>query len=72
MLFSEKAGRILEVLKCVLLTVIAALLAGILGRTPVPYTYGEVQSGKVGLSEMPLVRIYGGSVEVSNLPTGQP
>ena len=72
MLFTEKTGRILEVTKCVLLTIIAGLLAGILGRTPLPYTYGNVQAGKLGQLEMPMVRVYGGSVEISNLPGGQP
>jgi hypothetical protein len=62
----EKLGKYLEIYKCTVLTVIALLLAGIWLNTPAPFTAGNLRSKRVGMAQIPLVRVYDGSVEVYN------
>lgn len=62
----EKLGKYLEIYKCTILTVIALLLVGIWLNTPTPFTAGNLRSKRVGKEQIPLVRVYDGSIEVYN------
>jgi len=61
----SKLDRLLEIYKCIVLTIIAVILLGIFLRTPVPFTIKNVQAKKVEMRDIPLVRVQGGSIDVS-------
>ena len=62
----DRIKLIIDIYKCAILTVIAAILLGIFLRTPIPFTVENLQSSAVAPSEIPVIRIHGGSVSVSN------
>jgi hypothetical protein len=45
-----------------MLTIIALALVGIYFKTPTPFTLENVRSKKVQMTEIPLVRVQGGSI----------
>jgi hypothetical protein len=57
-------NRALEIYKCSLLSIIALLLLAILLRTPVPFNVANIQTGKVDVQQMPVVRVHSGQVTV--------
>jgi ABC-type glucose/galactose transport system permease subunit len=61
---------ILEVYKCIVLTVIVILLLIIFLETPTPFTLKNLRNKKVQVSDIPLIRVQGGNVdvEVTNTP----
>ncbi|MBI1815884.1 MAG: hypothetical protein HYR72_12970 [Deltaproteobacteria bacterium] len=62
----NKRSKYLEIYKCAVLTVIAALLAGIWLNTPAPFTAGNLMSERVAIEQIPVVRVQGGSIDVNN------
>ena len=52
----------IEKYKCAMLTIIALALVGIYFKTPTPFTSEKLQSGKVQMTQIPLVRVQGGHV----------
>jgi len=62
----SKLDRLLEIYKCIALTIIAVILLGIFLRTPVPFTIKNIQAEKVEMRDIPVVRVHGGIV---NVPT---
>jgi hypothetical protein len=54
----------LEVYKCAVLTVIAVALVALYVKTPVPFTLENVRSNRVDRTDIPLVRVQGGSIDV--------
>lgn len=61
-----RSSSALEIYKCVVLTVMAFLLALIWLNTPVPFTVTNLQSERVKIEQIPMVRIQGGNIEVDN------
>ena len=61
----SKLGILLEVYKCIVLTIIAVILLGIFLRMPVPFTINNLQAKKVDFGDIPMVRVQGGSIDVS-------
>jgi hypothetical protein len=61
----EKLVKGAELYKCIMLTIIAVLLARIWLDTPVPFTLANVRSKKVNLKEVPIVHIGSGDVDVT-------
>lgn len=57
-----QSPRWLEIYKCTVLTVIAAILAALYLKTPIPFTLENVRNKNVEMVEIPLVRIQGGHV----------
>lgn len=55
--------RILEFYKCAVLTVIAIVLVGLYLKTPIPFTIENLKSKKVGMLQIPLVRVQGGHID---------
>jgi len=54
----------LELYKCALLTIIAIVLVALYVKIPVPFTLKNVESERVNIVDVPLVRIQGGHVGV--------
>ena len=54
---NSRIYRLVEVYKCVLLTVIAIILLLIFMRTPVPFTLKNMQQNKVEVMDMPVVKV---------------
>ena len=61
-----KLGEYVKIYKCAVLTVIALLLVGIWLNVPVPFTPANLRSQRVGMDQIPLVRVHDGSIEVDN------
>jgi hypothetical protein len=59
-------NQVFEIYKCVLLTIIAIILAAILLKMPTPFTYRNIASQSVDPQDIPLVRVNGGHVNVEN------
>jgi hypothetical protein len=55
---------LLEIYRCIILTVIALILLGIYLNTPTPFTIENVRAKKVSLQQIPLVRVQGGSIDI--------
>lgn len=55
----------LELYKCVALTVIAIALLAIYIKMPIPFTVRNIQDQKVEIRDIPLVRVQGGNVNVT-------
>lgn len=64
MVLSPKTAFGLEVYKCVVLTVIAALLLSLLQRSPYPANVSNILAKRVKATEIPIVRVSGGQLEV--------
>lgn len=62
--------RVVQIYKCVILTIVALLLLGIFSKIPKPFTLNNIQAKKVQIKDIPLVRVSGGNldVEVINTP----
>ena len=54
----------LELYKCAILTAIAVVLVALYVKTPVPFTMENVRSNRVDPTEIPLVRVQGGSIDI--------
>lgn len=61
-------SSLVKIYQCLALTVIAIALVIIVLRTPVPYTYDNLKSGKVKQEQIPITRVTG-SVDVDNTVT---
>jgi len=59
----SQSKNLIELYKCIVLTVIAATLIALYVRTPVPFTLENIRNKKVERVEIPLVRIQGGYVD---------
>jgi hypothetical protein len=62
--------QIIMIYKCVMLTAIALILLLLYLKTPNQFTIKNIQTKKVQLEDVPLVRVMGGNlnVDVSNVP----
>jgi hypothetical protein len=64
----NKFSSFVKIYQCLALTVIATALVIIVLRTPVPYTYENIKSGKVKQEQIPITRVTG-SVDINNTVT---
>jgi hypothetical protein len=56
--------QVLEVYKCLALTISAIALVGIYLKTPTPFTLENLKSKAVDVRSIPVVRVQGGSMSV--------